>query len=128
MQDLPRARPNQWRDFINLLLGIWVYVSPWVLGYSAIRIAELNANAVGLVIAVAAIAAIVHFYRWEEWVNILLGAWLIASPWVLPIPADQALMWNQGIAGAIVCGLAVWSAIVGFKPEDMGPDETATEH
>ena len=128
MQDLPRARANQWRDFINLLLGIWVFVSPWVLGFSATQIAAWNANAVGLVIAVAAVAAFVQFHRWEEWVNIVLGAWLIASPWVLAVAAVQALVWNQVIAGAIVCGLAVWSAIAGFDSGHMGPDQTATEH
>lgn len=28
------SRSNQWQDWLNLLLAVWLFVSPWVLGFT----------------------------------------------------------------------------------------------
>jgi SPW repeat len=63
----------RWKDAANFVLGIWLIVSPWVLGYGAETTAAWNAHVVGVVIAVAALAALIAFHEWEEWVNTALG-------------------------------------------------------
>ncbi|HEX9461130.1 MAG TPA: SPW repeat protein, partial [Alphaproteobacteria bacterium] len=47
---------RQWQDSANFVLGIWLIVSPWVLGYATETYSARNAWAVGVIIAVAAIS------------------------------------------------------------------------
>jgi hypothetical protein len=100
----------QWQDGVNFLLGVWLVVAPWLLGYAMETWPAWNAHIVGVVIAVAAISALVAFQRWEEWVNVVLGAWLVVSPWLLGFSALQAATWNQVIVGVVVAALAAWLA------------------
>src|SRR6185312_14559076 len=37
---------------------------------------------VGAVIAVIAVMALFNLKPWEEWTNVIAGAWLFLSPWV----------------------------------------------
>ncbi|MBI4185391.1 MAG: SPW repeat protein [Proteobacteria bacterium] len=97
---------RRWQDGLNLLLGIWLILSPWVLAYATVQYAAWNAYAVGVVIAVAAVAALVAFHEWEEWVNLLFGVWLIVSPWLLKFDTVTAALWNQIAVGLVVGILA----------------------
>jgi hypothetical protein len=102
---------RQWQDTVNVVLGLWLIVSPWVLGYAVQTTPAWNAYVLGVVIAVAAVAALVSFHAWEEWVNVALGAWLVVSPWILGFAASTTALWNQIVVGIIVGGLALWSAM-----------------
>lgn len=100
---------TQWRDSANLLLGIWLIVSPWVLGFTDVTYAVWNAYALGVIIVVAALAALFAFHEWEEWVSMAFGAWLVVSPWVLAFAGTLTAMWNHVIVGLLVAGMAMWS-------------------
>jgi len=41
----------------------------------------------GLMVAVFSVAAMLRFTKWEEWINIVAGFWLIASPWLIDYTA-----------------------------------------
>ena len=47
-----------------------------------------------------------RFRSWEEWINVVLGAWLVASPWVLG--ATLVATTNLVIVGVLVLALAVY--------------------
>jgi hypothetical protein len=68
----------------NLLLGVWTVISPWALGDNQARDAVREAVVVGAVIVVLALvrraAAPVPG---AELVRLVLGGWLIASPFLL---------------------------------------------
>ena len=100
-----------WRDVANLILGLWLVTSPWVLSYTMEAVPTWNAVIVGVVIAVAATAALVAFHTWEEWVNVALAVWLILSPLALGYASHATAFWNQLIVGAIVGLLALWTAL-----------------
>ncbi len=100
---------RQWHDAVNVLLGLWLVISPWLLGYTAESMAAWNAWVPGVIIAVAAIAALTAFHEWEEWVNALLGVWLVISPWILGYAAVAAAMWNHVIVGIVCAALAIWA-------------------
>ena len=102
---------TQWRDVANLILGLWLVISPWALSYMMETIPTWNAIIVGVVIAVAAIGALVAFHKWEEWVNVALAVWLIVSPFVLDYASNTTVLWNQIIVGALVGILALWAAL-----------------
>ncbi len=111
MVDIGKRLTAQWKDAVNFILGIWLIVSPWALGFATDRAPTWNAWVVGVVIAVAAIAALVAFNKWEEWVEVALGAWLIVSPYLLGFSGLMHATVNQVVVGIIVAGLAIWSAM-----------------
>lgn len=111
MTDMAKKLTEQWQDAANLLLGLWLLVSPWVLGYTGEATPAWNAHTVGVIIAVAAAAALVAFHKWEEWVNVALAAWLAISPYVLGYASLQAALWNQLIVGVLVAVLAIWAGV-----------------
>jgi hypothetical protein len=59
--------------------------------------------------------------HWQDWANLVLGLWVIASPWTIahimaspenPAGAPDAAMWNHylvGIAVAIVAVIALFA-------------------
>jgi hypothetical protein len=61
------------------------------------------------VIGVFSIAALVRAQPWEEWINLIAGALLFISPWVLTYyAASQAALWNALVIGAVTFILAIW--------------------
>lgn len=111
MTTLNERLTTQWKDAGNLVLGIWLAVSPWALSYSGEAAPAWNAHIVGVIVAVAAIAALVAFQKWEEWVNAALAAWLIVSPYILGFSALTSALWNQIVVGVLVGILAIWAAV-----------------
>jgi hypothetical protein len=121
MERLSESLKLHWPDGLNLLLGVWLVVSPWILGFTGVKYAPGNAYVVGVIIAVAAVSALLAFHEWEEWVNIILGVWLVITPWLFGFgtlaPTTETLAafaatWNFVIVGLLVVGLAAWSAII----------------
>ena len=98
-------RNETYIDWINLLLAIALLVSPWVVGFAE-GAAMSNAVVGGIIIGAIAIAALVSFAQWEEWVNLLLGLWLLISPWVLGFTGNAGAMWTHVVIGLAVAALA----------------------
>jgi hypothetical protein len=46
---------SDWEEWLNLLLGIWIFVSPWVLGFTHTRAMHVSIGVGALVAFVAAI-------------------------------------------------------------------------
>jgi hypothetical protein len=105
--------PKQWEDLANLVLGIWLCISPSVLQLAGNEmIVTQNAVLVGFLLIVTETATLVSFRVWEEWISVVLGAWLVVSPWVLGITA-LVPMANFVIVGLVVLALAlyeIWDA------------------
>jgi nitric oxide reductase large subunit len=98
-------------DVVNLILGGFLLVSPWIFGFAAETTASWNAWISGLVIAVLAIAALAAFATWEEWLNLIVGLWVAASPWIVSYSASAAARWVHLIVGlvvAVVAGVRLW--------------------
>jgi hypothetical protein len=45
---------QEWEEWINLLFGLWVVVSPWLLGFAGLATAMWTHVGVGLVVAILA--------------------------------------------------------------------------
>ncbi|SRR6266545_2514283 len=97
--------PRQWQDWLSWILGIWLLLSPWTFVFDSETTAMRNAVLVGALIIAAEAVELSVFRDWEEWINVVLGAWLLVSPWTLAIvsPAAKA---NFIIVGVSVLGLA----------------------
>jgi hypothetical protein len=93
-------------DIANLVLAALLFLTPWIFGFAHDYTAASNAWVSGIVIGVVAIAALTKFAEWEEWVNLVLGLWVLVSPWALGFAAQSAARWAHVIAGLIVAVLA----------------------
>lgn len=99
---------RRWQDWVNLALGLWLFVSPWALDY-AHTAAAWNAYVMGAGIVVfAAIAAYVP-KAWEEVINTLLGVWLVLSPFVVGFTGMAGVALHTAVIGVLVIGFAVWA-------------------
>jgi hypothetical protein len=96
-------------DVANLVLGAFLFVSPWIFGFDVGK-ASGNANIAGIVIAVLAIAALAAFAVWEEWLNLIVGLWTLVSPWVLGFQGTTAMTIHiiVGAAVAILAAIELW--------------------
>jgi SPW repeat len=99
--------PKQWEDWVNWGLGIWLCLSPWVLLFSAEAAATENAVVVGFLIILAEVVTLSAFQVWEEWISVVLGGWLVVSPWVLGVAAAAARA-NFVVVGLVVLALALY--------------------
>lgn len=100
---------KHWQDPVNLILGLWLVVSPWALKFQAETNPTWNAVILGIVIAAVALIALFRVMAWEEWVNLVLGIWLVISPWMVGFSGLVTAMWNAVIVGAVVAVLALWA-------------------
>lgn len=94
-------------DVINAVLGVVLFLSPWMLGYSPDTTATWNAWLSGIAIVVLAVAALTVFAEWEEWLSLLAGLWVLVSPWVLNFAPDLNARWVHVVIGAVVAIIAV---------------------
>ena len=108
MADTTTANRFRWQDGINLLLGVWLFFSPWIVGFTATAAAS-NAWVFGIIVIILALLAIFAFQRWEEWISAAIGVWVFVSPWVLHLSANTNILWNSLIVGALLVILALWS-------------------
>jgi hypothetical protein len=74
---------------------------------------QVNEFFVGALIFVLALLCAVNpsASSWLSWVNVVLGMWLIVSPYLLGYSNLEIARWNENILGVIVVGLGVWSAL-----------------
>ena len=100
---------RHWQDPVNLILGVWMLISPWVLGYQGETTAMWNAVVLGILIGAVAIGALAQPKAWEEWANVVLGIWLVISPWVLGFSGMREPMANAVIVGVVRAVLALWT-------------------
>ena len=68
-----RGAEKNVQDWISLVCGALLFISPWALGFVGDLAAARTAWVGGIVIAALAIAALVQFAEWEEWVTLVVG-------------------------------------------------------
>jgi len=96
-------------DIYNLVLGAFLLFSPWLMAF-ANESARINIWAAGAGIVLFSAAALLVFAEWEEWINLMLGGWLIISPWLLGFVHTRAMHWSIGIGAGVMflAALELW--------------------
>jgi len=97
-------------SWLNIVLGIWVIISPFVVQFTQLTAATWNNVIVGIVIAILAIirTSVPRQAGWS-WANMILGIWMIISPFALGA-MTTAILWNNIILGVIIAIVASGSA------------------
>lgn len=120
-----QGRYNRWQDWANVVLSVWLFISPWVLqfgagpqvatagavnigGTVAVNHAAWNAWVLGVIVFLVALSAIGSWEAWQKWWNIVLGAWIFAAPWALGFVGRPRASWDHWLTGAAIFLLAIW--------------------
>jgi hypothetical protein len=93
-------------DVVNVLLGAFLFLTPWFYGYASEATASWNAWVSGIVVAGLAVAALAAYAGWEEWLNLLVGLWVAVSPWLVGFSANVTAMGLHLAVGALVALVA----------------------
>ena len=111
----PSWKTEAFVDIVNLALGGFLFVSPWIFGFSS-RLGWHTSWMAGAAIGIVAIFSIVDLFdaisiptlfEQEEWINLTIGAWLAVCPWVLSFHADTMAMQVHLVVGVVVATIAV---------------------
>jgi SPW repeat len=112
---------NHWQDWANLVLAVWLFISPWVVQFGGSTVgapaatavpaaasnAAWNAWILGIVVFLVACSAIARLRAWQEWLNLLLGIWIFIAPWALGFAGLSGAAWDHWIVGILVFLIAV---------------------
>lgn len=114
---------------LNILLGVWLILAPFVVGFSHITSPTATSILFGVMIAVVAALRVFRMpdASWLGWANVLLGLALLFAPFYvsygyagnpfqsyvqLPVFDFSSIpLWNSLIVGAIVAVLGAFSAL-----------------
>jgi hypothetical protein len=102
-----------WEDWLGMLLGVLIVVSPWFPSQASHEVIDadrsyviLNTFVVGMIVFGLAQLEYVALRRWEEVAGILVGLWLIASPYIFGYHGDGMLRFYHSSLGGLVLLLA----------------------
>ncbi len=98
------------RDWINVILGFWMAVSPWILGLDRLRYPHVVSNCLftGILIGILSLIAA---YREELWLRltvIVLALWLLIAPATLAYTGAESMIWNNVVTSFFVTALSLW--------------------
>jgi len=96
-------------DVANLVLGVILFFAPWIFAFDSGPQTQ-NAFVCGVIIAVLSLAALAAFAVWEEWLNLIVGLWVIISPWALGFAKTTAMTVDVviGILVAVLAAIELW--------------------
>jgi hypothetical protein len=111
----PIRKTEAFIDISNLALGGFLFLSPWIFDFKS----DLGwhtswiAGTAIIVIAIFSIGdlfasvTIPSFIETEEWLNLAIGLWLAACPWILGFHGDTIAMQVHLAVGLVVAAIAV---------------------
>lgn len=98
-------RIQHWQDVGSLLLGVWLVLSPFALGFAGAAV--WMTIVLGLCVILFAVEGFVIPSYLEEWGEILIGLALVAVPWTVGYESVSATASSMA-SGMLVILLAAW--------------------
>lgn len=109
--DAAAANPvAQLTEGLALLSGLYLAISPWIVGFNDRIPITMSNLLIGLVVALLALGYSSAFGRTYgiSWITPLLGLWTIIAPWVIRGRMETpATITNNVIVGAVILGLGL---------------------
>ena len=111
----PNRKTEAFIDISNLALGVFLFLSPWIFGFTS-DLGWHTSWMAGTAISVIAIfsigdlfasVTIPSFIETEEWLNLAIGLWLAACPWILRFHGDPVAMQVHLAVGLVIAAIAV---------------------
>ena len=122
------TRTNGWNRQVRIasglvvLAGLWLIISPWVLGIGFRRGALVNDPIIGVIVALLAVTRFLGptTTEWPSWATIPFGIWTLISPWVYGFAGESHALEYSSVATALaIMILSFWAAVAGLEAEDV---------
>ncbi len=102
---------NRWQDYIVVIVGLYAALSTlWTTQQNSSMVMMIGCGV--LLMATGVWNLMSPGQPVAEWVQLVLGALLVVSPWLAAYTAHEAATWNSWIAG----GVAVVAAVLALQP------------
>jgi hypothetical protein len=98
-------RIQHWQDVASLLLGVWLVLSPFALGFAGA--AAWITIVLGLCVILFAVEGFVIPSYLEEWGEVLFGLALLVVPWTIGYESVSATI-NSMVSGILVILFGAW--------------------
>ena len=98
-------RTQHWQDVASLLLGVWLVLSPFALGFAGAAV--WITIVLGLCVILFAIEGFVIPSYLEEWGELLIGLALLVVPWTIGYESVSATV-SSMVSGILVILFAAW--------------------
>lgn len=101
---------RRWQVWVSLIAGAWLFVSPWVLGYTT-AVGGMWAAFIlgGLTVVVAMWSLIDRDARAAETIMALIGALVFIVPWVIGFAGLASARLDAWIVGAVIVVASLWA-------------------
>lgn len=112
-------RSAQVMDGLTVLSGLYLAISPWVVGFGNLTNLAINNLVVGLAVALMAVGFVSAYGRTHgiAWTAPLIGIWTIIAPFVISGNVDTtSTVWNNILAGGAILLLGIGAMSVGMMP------------
>jgi SPW repeat len=98
-------RIRHWQDVASLLVGVWLVLSPFALGFTGV--VTWITLVLGLSVIVFAVEGFVIPSYLEEWGELLIGLALLVVPWTVGSEPESATV-SSMVSGTLVILFAIW--------------------
>jgi uncharacterized RDD family membrane protein YckC len=117
--------PAQIMDGLTFLAGLYLAISPWVVGFYGARSLAVNNLIVGLAVAALALGFASAFGRTYgvSWMTPLLGIWTIIAPWIVSgRPVTTGTIWNNVVTGILILvfGAGALATALAYRRQEHG--------
>jgi hypothetical protein len=117
-------KPKRWQDWVNVVLGVWLVASPWVLRFSEHETAAVVAWVAGGAVVLSASIGAYMQEAWENAITIILGVVLMGAPWAFEFADQRSATAAVAFTGMLVVIFAVWAML---RDMDLRKDLTTLE-
>ncbi len=98
---------TRWQDWVGVVLGVLLFISPFVFGGMVSPGAEWTAVIGGVLLMFVTLVDLSNpANRAAEWTEGVLGVLLFIAPWVLGFTGLSAMAWSAWIVGVLSVLLA----------------------
>lgn len=107
----------QFVDGLTFLAGLYMAISPWVVGFANAGALAVNNLIVGAAFAVLAVGFASAYGRTHgiAWVTPVIGVWMILAPWLVAATTTTTpMVLNNVIIGAVGVVLGIGTMGVGI--------------
>lgn len=91
--------------WLTAALGVWLFLSAWILGFYGIGAALWSGLIVGGAVVILSLIALTQ--RSLSWLNAILGAYVVATPFLFAFSGHAVALVNDLIVGAAIAIAAV---------------------